>query len=99
MVSKQKLNNKNNWTERDVEEYDEYVIQHTEYPIEIVVEVTGSNAGENENWETWLHIKKESFETEVPQLLFDETFEHKMDAVVFAREMAYKNGIFNRIDE
>lgn len=49
-------------------------------------------------WEAWLHVKKDSFEKEIPAMLFDKAFDYKKDAKVFAREMAYKNGIERRLE-
>jgi hypothetical protein len=92
-----KLNNRDKWTENDVQQYNEFVIEHESLPIEIVVEETGSHAEKNENWEAWLHVKEDSFEETIPALLFDETFEYKDEAKVFAREMAYKRGIEQRL--
>lgn len=92
------LNNRDNWNEEEIPKYNEFVIKHSELPIEIVLEETGSHADENENYEVWLNIKEESFEEQIPSLLFDETFEYKTQAKVFAREMSYKRGIQKRLE-
>lgn len=99
MVEKESLNNRSEWTEDNVQNYDEFIIKHNNYPIEIVVEETGSNAEDGEDWEAWLNVKKDSFEEEVPALLFDKTFKYKKNAMHFAREMAYRGGIEQRLDD
>ncbi len=95
MVDLEKLNDQTAWSDR--ESTDRYGIEHATYPIEIVVERTGSNADENENWETWLNVNDESFESEIPPLLVTETFEFREQAVSFARELAYEGGIEQRL--
>lgn len=97
MELQDKLNNRDKWTENDVQQFNEFVIEHESLPIEIVVEEAGSHAEENENWEAWLHVKEDSFEETISEQLFDETFEYRDIAKVFAREMAYKGGIERRL--
>lgn len=92
------LNDRTQWSEESFDQYEEFVIKHHNLPIEIVVEKTGSHAEVNENWETWLNVKDESFESEIPASLFDKTFEYRDEAKVFAREMAYKGGIEARLN-